>query len=155
MTHSINYLETNIVDSHDYLYRIMPEHYEDMKTEGIPEAVNLDAEQVMHLEALGMLVSMKAVMNNETAGLITAYVGPHMHNKDVIFATTNLINVDKKLGMKRVAIVKGLISNMEKLLKDKYKVQYFQVAISAKRDISKLVSKLGYNFTDYVLTKRI
>lgn len=151
----IYYKETNLLDSREYLFSNIQEHSDEVATPNNPSKVTLDCNQIIELENDNCLVSIKAVKDDSPVGLISGYVYPHMHHKDVLFATTTIIMVSKELGKERIKVFKGLVSEFESLVYSRYKAEYIQIAISAYKDNRNLVRRLGYTDTDYILTKKI
>lgn len=149
----IEYKETFLIEDHEYLSKIFQDHYEEVKPPVLPDVINLDYNQILQLEEAKAFVSIKAIKNNETVGLVSGYIYPHMHYKGVMFATTSFLQAHKALGRERVEVIKGLVKKFEEVCKEKHNVKYIQVGLSASKDIRRLFPE--YETTDITISKRI
>lgn len=151
----LTYRESDIRDSFHYVFANCPEHYKDIFTEGLPESLELDIDYILELEKAGSCKTLIALNNNEIVGMISGTIYSHLLFKDKMFGSTFLIYANKDLGIKRLGVIKGLLVEYEKLLRDKYNVEYFQVAFSASKDLSKIMKRLGYLPSDIVMAKKL
>lgn len=116
---------------------------------------HLDVDTIIAAEKAGYFFSVKAERDGQLVGFVGGYRYPHVHHKGVIYATSDVMFVDESLGKSRVKVLKELIAEFEVLAKEKYQVEYVQIAVNANNDIRSLIEKLGYVHTDYVLTKEV
>lgn len=114
----------------------------------------LDYDTILQAEKDGYFFSVGAFEEDKLKGFIGGYKFPHLHHKGVLYACSDVMYVDESLGNKRVKVLKELIKKFEEIAKEIHKVEYVQINVNANNDIRKLIEKLGYVHTDYLLTKR-
>lgn len=149
----IHYRESNMAEGHEYVMKVIQDHYEEVKPPVLPETINLDITQIIQLEAAKAFVSVIAEEDGEIKGVCSGYVHPHMHYKGVMFASTSFLQAHKSLGKKRVRVVKELVKKFEEVCSSKFNVEYVQVTLSSAKDIRRIFP--DYETTDIIISKKV
>jgi len=138
----------------DYFNEYVDNHYEEVKPSVYPPKVDFDLEQLKIALEHGCMYIVKAEQDDKIVGAIAGYVHNHAHYKGVRFSTSSVIQVNPKL-KNRFEVFAHLIKAFEVVGKRDFGVQYTQLGLSAGKDIRKLTEKLGYEYTDFTVSKRI
>lgn len=139
----------------EFVYREAQKHFENVNPGGLPERIQVCSEQIVQLEKADRFFSIKAIKDKQIVGYIAGYIDYHMQYCTTLFSMATFITVVDTLPLReRVEIVKGLIEKFEKVGKYVYAVEYTQISLSAGKDIRKLLHKIGYADTEYILTKK-
>ena len=149
------YKEGNFVEYFPRIQAMFKEHWSELGCMGGPETLELNGPYYIACQVAGTLVTTG--IEDEDTGEIVGYTTTSLyyppHHKSTLFALCDCFYV--KPEYRKGMMGAKLIRFTEKLLKDKYNVEYFQFGMNTQKDISKLLTRFGYTISDIVYIKEI
>lgn len=115
--------------------------------------VNADLERFLQVESLGSLVTVAARDDDgEMVGYMAVFVTPHLHYKDHLFASTDLLYVVPK--HRKDGVASKMIALMEDHLKT-LGVSVFAVAMKEDHRFESLMKSVGFDKAEIIYSKYI
>jgi L-amino acid N-acyltransferase YncA len=119
--------------------------YKDMK-------LNVNVEKYIQMNNIGMYKIFVARSEGKLVGYLAYFIAPNMHYSDYVYATQDVIYVDKSSRGAMVGL--KLLNEAEKEL-IKLGVNVATQHVKVKHDISPLMEKAGYDWVEKIFMKRL
>lgn len=144
--------EDSFILMYPQMRKLNQAHWDEVK--GIEGQCPLDINTDMYLalESQGILTMTGAYKGKDLIGYVSCTKSEHPHHRGKMFAATDAFYVSPK---HRGVNGTKLIRFTEKLLKDKYNVEYFQIIVNTNFDVGPWAKRMGYSASDVIYMKKL
>lgn len=146
-------VETTLSEWIEEFTQLALKHWDEVATTSVDKELPLDINysDYMALESLGRLVSFAVLDKDKLVGYVGIQIGRHPHHKTKWFGNVDVFYLD--VPYRRYFLF--MIRKVEKVLSQKYGVEYLHFGWHKGNDLTKHFEKLGYEESDRVFVKKI
>ncbi len=148
----IKYQQEFLLTARPDAQRLLEAHWEEIALNKGKIALNPDWDAYEALEEAGKLLIFTAREDNKLIGYFVVLVGVNLHYKDHVFATNDILYLDKDYRKGRIGL--KLIKFAEKCLKDDG-VSVLTINTKVHKPFDTLMEYLGFNLIERVYSKYI
>lgn len=145
-------IEVKIDEVLPYLSHMFIEHREEVTTNKELMILNPDMDTYYALEEQGRLIVLCVYKEGEVIGYSVNMIQPHLHYKDLVYSSNDLLFVSKEYRNSKVGL--QLIKDTEAVCKAKGS-QFHLWHAKENTTLAELLPRMGYSIQDIMFSKEI
>lgn len=155
MTTRILIKEQNYKDFYKDIFPMFQDHWEELGEKGGSTNFALDHHLMMHLNDTGMYKCFTVEYKGKYIGYCSWVLSNGIHSASDLYATTDAVYIDKEYRDSLLGAGIKLLRYSEKVLKEKYKVDIIQFSMNVNYDLTKLLTRMGYEISEVKYSKKL
>jgi len=155
MTTHILIEEQSYKDFYKEVYPLMQSHWDELGEKGGSTNFAIDHHLMMYLNSTGMYKCFTVKYKGKYIGYSSWVLSNGIHNATDLYATADAVYIGREYRESLLGAGIKLLKYSEKVLKEKYKVDIMQFSMNVNYDLSKLLSRMGYEISEVKYSKKV
>ena len=149
----VEYIEAKIMDWYPKIKPLIKDHWDELGMPGFKMQFRFDIGQIAFLESRELMANFGVKIGDEPIGYMGVHLFYHPYYLGQKFAATAgfYLKPEYRKGFTGIKFIKFI----EKTLKEKYNVEYFQLGHNQDKHLNAIWKRLDYHKTEEVFTKKL